>query len=206
MRVVARTPPILNNGVCDLTRPSARIAAMDKARRLQLIEQYKHGVNAVLVAVSIHSDEEFDRHPTHVGWSARELIHHLADIVHPASRDWSARQVVHHLADAEMMEAIHLRRMLAENTPVLHQWDTERYAERLHYDRPIALALEAFKATALVNIELLERLQDQEWKREGNQERPWPLSVENWLEEKVAHIHQRLMQILNAIGSAGAKP
>jgi hypothetical protein len=64
-------------------------------------------------------------------------------------------------------------------------------------------ALAAFEATARVNGVLPERLSDKEWKREGNQERPWPVSVESWLEEKVGHLHQRLMQILNAVGSSG---
>jgi hypothetical protein len=177
---------------------------VDAVRHSQLIQRYRDGVKAVVVAVDGLSDEELDRRPAHVGWSARELIRHLADIARPASRDWSPRQVIHNLADAETIEAVRLRRMLVENTPVLQHWDEDRYAQRLHYDRPIASALESFEATAELNAELLESLSDQEWKREGNQERPWPLSVETWLEEKVDHIHKRLMEILNAAGSPGA--
>jgi hypothetical protein len=176
---------------------------MDAATRHEFIERYKDGARAVVVAALALSDTDLDRRPTHPGWSARELIHHLSDVLRrPAYRDWSARQVIHSLVDAEMIDAVNLRRMLGENTPVLQHWDEERYAQRLHYDRPIGPAIEAFKATALVNTELLERLSEQEWRREGNQERPWPISVESWLEEKVEHLHQRLMQILNAVGSA----
>jgi len=179
---------------------------METARHHQLIERYRDGVKAVVVAAGTLSDEDLDRGPTHPGWSAREIIHHLADVMRPASRDWSARQVVHNLADAELLEAVRLRRMIAENTPVLQHWDEDRYAQRLHYDRPIGLSLEAFGATSRVNCELLERLSDQEWKREGNQERPWPLSVDSWLEERVEHIHKSLMQVLNAVGSVGVDP
>jgi hypothetical protein len=174
---------------------------MEAAKRKQLIDRYKDGVGAVAVAAESLSEADLDRKPAHAGWSAHEFLHNLRDVFRPHYREWSARQVVHDLVDAELMEAVHLRRMLAENTPVLQHWDEERYAQRLHYDRPITGALAAFKATALQNIELLEQLTDAEWKREGNQERPWPLTVDGWLEEKVEHLHQRLMQILNAVGS-----
>ncbi|HEY7268513.1 MAG TPA: hypothetical protein VH951_01680, partial [Dehalococcoidia bacterium] len=102
---------------------------------------------------------------------------------------------------AELIASIRLRRMLAENTPVLQHWDEAAYVERLHYGRPVELSTEAFIALAMANAELLETLSEQEWRREGNQERPWPLSVDGWLEERVEAIYQRLMQILNAAGS-----
>jgi hypothetical protein len=182
---------------------ASRIAEMDEARRKQLIQRYRDGAEAIAVAIETLPEEDLDRQPAHPGWSAREIIHHLAEIMRPASRDWTARQLIHHLADAEMFEALTLRRMLAENMPVLQHWDEDRYAQRLHYDRPIGLALKSFSNTAAVNAELLSRLTDAEWKREGNQEKPWSLTVEGWLEDKVDHIHQRLMQILNAAHSGG---
>jgi hypothetical protein len=91
-----------------------------------------------------------------------------------------------------------LRRMLAENTPVLLHFDEVHYAERAHYDRPIQVSLEAFRANSLANIELLSSLTEDQWRREGNQQKPWHLTVEDWLSEEVTHIHNRLMQILNA--------
>ena len=135
-------------------------------------------VRAVVVAVDHITEDELD--------------------VRPDTKSWSARQVIHHLADASMHQGISLRRMLAENTPVLVHLDEIHYAERLHYDRPVEVSLDAFRANSLANIELLGSLTEDQWRREGNQQKPWPLTVEGWLEDELLHVHNRLMQILNA--------
>jgi hypothetical protein len=159
---------------------------MDSSRRHYLIERYKNAVSAVLVSIDHVAEDELD--------------------VRPTPKAWSARQVVHHLAGSELHEAIRLRRMLAENRPVLVPWDGAHDDERLHYNRPILVDLEAFKATALSNIELLHALTDEQWRREGNQQKPWSLTVESWLEENVTHVHDHLMQILNAPSGGRAIP
>ena len=151
---------------------------MDSSRRHYLIERYRNAVSAVLVSIDHVTEDELDMRPT--------------------AKGWSARQVVHHLAGSELHEAIRLRRMLAENRPVLVPWDGAHDVERLHFDRPIVVDVEAFKATAFSNIELLQVLTEEQWRREGNQQKPWPLTVESWLEENVNHVHDHLMQILNA--------
>ena len=46
---------------------------------------------------------------------------------------WSAAEIVHHLADSEMTSAIRLRRLLAEERPVIHGYDQEAFATRLRY-------------------------------------------------------------------------
>ena len=151
---------------------------MDPARRKQLLQRYKGAVSAVMVAVEHVPPEDLDKRPT--------------------PKQMSAREVVHHLADSEMREGIRMRRMLAENTPVLPHWDPAHYAERLHYDRPIDVSLEAFRAMALSNVELMERLTEDQWRREGNQQKPWKLTVEGWMEENLAHVHECLLAIMNA--------
>jgi hypothetical protein len=151
---------------------------MDPARRKQLIERYRAAISAVLVAVDHVPENALDDRPT--------------------PKSFSAREVIHHLADSEMREGIRMRRMLAENKPVLPHWDPAHYLERLHYDRPIHLSLDAFRATGLSNIELLECLTEDQWRREGNVQKPWNLTVEGWLEENLAHVHDCLLQIMNA--------
>ncbi|HLG12381.1 MAG TPA: DinB family protein [Dehalococcoidia bacterium] len=151
---------------------------MDAQRRQQLVERYRMAVRAVLVAVDHVSEADLD--------------------VRPDAKSWPARQVVHHLADASMHQGISLRRMLAENTPVLVPFDESHFAERLHYNRPVEASLDAFRANSFANIELLESLTEEQWRRAGNQQKPWPLTIEGWLEEEVLHIHNRLMQIVNA--------
>ena len=151
---------------------------MDPERRRQLLERYRMAIRAVAVAVDHLSEEDLD--------------------VKPDAKSWSARQVIHHLADASMHQGISLRRMLAENTPVLVPLDENHYAERLHYDRPVEVSLDAFRANSVANVELLEAITNDQWRREGNQQKPWPLTIDGWLEDEVLHVHNRLMQIINA--------
>jgi hypothetical protein len=159
---------------------------MDAQTRNRLIDRYTAAIDAIVVAVDHTDADDLD--------------------ARPAPKAWSAREIIHHLADAELQDAIRLRRMLAENTPVLAQWDEDRYAQRLHYDRPIDPSLEAVRSLAISNIQLLNSLSQDEWRREGNRQRPWPLTIEEWLEEKVGQLHERLMQLLNAPTGGRAIP
>src|SRR5207237_854084 len=78
---------------------------------------------------------------------------------HPADGSWSARQVVHHLADSEMTSAIRLRRLLFEDDPVISGYDEAGYAEAFHYaDRPIAPALTALRAARATTLQILATL------------------------------------------------
>ena len=74
----------------------------------------------------------------------------------PAPGKWTAREVVHHLADSEMTAAIRLRLLLAIDNPPIHGYDQDEFAKRLFYDRPIAASLDAFKAARRTTAEILE--------------------------------------------------
>ncbi len=179
---------------------------MDQDRRLLLIERYKEAVEAILISLDDLSASELDYRPANAGWSSREVLHHLLELVRPSSARWTARQVIHHLADAELADAVRFRRMLMENMPVLHGWSEVHDVQHLHYDRPIKVSVQVFNAVAHSNLEILRLLDDHEWDRAGHQDHPWPITVETWLEEKVMYLHRSLMQILNAVGAPTRSP
>jgi hypothetical protein len=154
---------------------------MDRATRRQLIERYGQGYQAVAEALAGATDAELD--------------------ARPGPGTWSAREIVHHLADSEMTSAIRLRRLLAEDNPVIVGYDQEEYARRLHYDRPIATSLEAFRLARLVTSELLTRMSDAEWARTGTHSESGPYSAERWLEIYAAHAHGHADQIRRARAS-----
>ena len=69
---------------------------------------------------------------------------------HPLPGKWSAREIVHHLADSETTSAIRLRRLLAEDRPVIHGYDQDQFAIRLKYnEREIEPSLEVLRSAAL---------------------------------------------------------
>jgi hypothetical protein len=160
---------------------------MDDKKRHELIEKYKEGYAVVAEAVTGASDEQLDRRP--------------------APGKWSGREIVHHLADSEMTVAIRVRLLLAEDRPAIAGYHQDEFARRLHYDRPIAKSLEAFKAARDSTAELLEGLSPDEWRREGVHSELGRFSVERWLEIDAEHAHKHAGQILAAMeGETGLVP
>jgi len=155
---------------------------MDAEARNKLIEQYKDGYRVVAEALVGASDEELDGRPV------------------PGK--WTAREVVHHLADSEMTAAIRARLLVAVDRPQIVGFDQDEFTRRLHYDRPIEASLEAFKGARRSTAELLERLSDAEWAREGTHTEHGRYTLERWLEIYAAHAHQHAEQILAARDAA----
>ena len=151
---------------------------MDLATRQQLIETYRDGMAEVGKALAGTTDEELDRRP--------------------APDAWTAREVAHHLADSETMSSIRLRRLLAEDAPLIQAYDEAEFARRLHYDRPVAASIALFDAVRAANLELLGQLTDDEWNRTGTHSDDGPYSVDRWLEIYAAHGHDHAGQIRRA--------
>jgi len=155
---------------------------MDSKSRQVLVEKYREGYRVVSDALRGISDRELD--------------------ARPAPGRWSAREIVHHLADSEMTSAIRLRRLLAEDRPMIQGYDQEEYARRLHYNRPIQASLDAFRAARQTTAEILDRLTETDWTREGTHSDSGRYTVERWLEIYAEHAHNHADQIRRARAAA----
>ncbi|HEX9644138.1 MAG TPA: DinB family protein [Acidimicrobiia bacterium] len=149
--------------------------------RTELVERYRTGHQAVVDALSGISDEELDRRD---------------------DDEWSARMVVHHLADAEATAFVRLRRLIAEDQPVIHGYDEAEFARRLHYDRPIEPSLAVLAAVRASSLQMLESLTGAEWERAGTHSESGSYSVEDWLRIYAGHAHDHAEQIRKARGSS----
>jgi hypothetical protein len=116
----------------------------------------------------------------------------------PAPGEWSPRQVVHHLADSEAIAYVRLRRLIAEDHPLIPAYDEGEYARRLHYERPVETSLALLKAVREASLQLLESLTEEEWTRSGTHSESGPYSVEHWLEIYASHPHDHARQIREA--------
>jgi hypothetical protein len=152
---------------------------MDANERAVLIERYTQGYQIVLDAVRDLSEAELDARPTDGGWSARE--------------------VVHHLADSEMTSAIRLRRLLVEDRPTIQGYDEAAFARQLHYTtRPIEASLAALDAARRTTAELLARMPEADWSRAGTHTESGRYGVEDWLRIYAAHAHDHARQLTAA--------
>src|SRR5580765_9120689 len=89
-------------------------------------------------------------------------------VSHPIPGKWSAREIVHHLADSETVSSIRLRRLLAEDHPVIYGYDQDEYARLLRYqERPIEPSFENFRAVRATTTQLLRLMSEADWQRQG---------------------------------------
>ena len=158
---------------------------MDVVTRGGLIARYRDGaaeVESAVAAVLALGPGAIDRRPT--------------------PGEWSAREVVHHLADSETMSATRIRRLVADDEPVLIAgYDEPVWAARLHYDRPIEGSLALLRAVREATADLLELMTDADWARMGTHSESGPYSAERWLEIYAAHAHDHAAQIRAAARS-----
>jgi hypothetical protein len=57
----------------------------------------------------------------------------------PAPDRWSIHEILRHLVDFELVTAVRMRKILAEERPALPPFDQNAWASRLHYlDAPVA--------------------------------------------------------------------
>jgi hypothetical protein len=152
---------------------------LDDATLRQLLDRYRDAPRALSDAVSSLSASDLDRR---------------------VGEQWSARQVIHHIADAELIEGTRLRRIIAENNPMLPWVDEAEHARRLHYDRPIETSVQVFGAVVLANLSLAGRLEPGDWLRYGTHSLAGRYSVEDWLRKMSAHAHEHIGQLLRAAG------
>lgn len=149
---------------------------MTLEERERLIARYAAGYQEVLQALE--------------GFTAEMLT------AHPLSGKWSAAEIIQHLADSEMTSAIRIRRLLVEDKPVITGYDEALYATRLLYnERDIAPALDAFRAARSTTVQLLERMTEDDWRREGTHSDSGRYGTEDWLRIYAAHAHGHADQI-----------
>jgi len=152
---------------------------VDANARKELISRYRDGHRAVMKALDGLGEDELDR---------------------SASDEWTPRTIAHHLADSEMTSAIRLRRLIAEDNPVITGYDEVQFANKLTTDRPIEASLEAMRWARESTAQILERLSEEEWQRAGTHSESGPYSVEDWLTIYANHGHDHAKQIERSRG------
>jgi len=152
--------------------------------RIQLLDRFRSGVAEIEAALDAITDDQLDQPAPDGGWTAR--------------------QVVHHLADSEATAFVRLRRLIAEDEPQIIGYDEPEYARRLHYDRPIGASLAVVRAVRAASLELLESLTPGEWERRGTHSEAGAYSVDDWLRIYAGHPHDHAGQIRAARGADAA--
>jgi DinB superfamily len=158
---------------------------MQPDERAQLIAQYADGYRALAEALLKITPEELD--------------------AKPAPGKWSAREIVHHLADSEMTAAVRFRLLVAEDGPAIKGYDQERFAARLYYQRPHEASLELVRAARASTAELMGCLTEADWLREGTHSEVGRFGLDTWLRIYAPHAQRHADQIRVARSAAVTK-
>lgn len=113
----------------------------------------------------------------------------------PAPGEWAIIEVVGHLADTEERALARVRRMLAEENPVLAPFDQEALAEERRYlELDLDQELARLEQLRRDHLAVLEALDEPVWERTGRHEEHGELTVELYethvAAEEVDHLAQ----------------
>jgi hypothetical protein len=149
---------------------------MTSQERVALIQQYKDGYRQMTDALRGISEQELD--------------------FKRAPERWSAREIVHHVADSETTSGIRLRKLLVEFHPYIQAYDQDEFAKKLGYSkRPIEPALKALEAAIETTAQILDSMTEEDWKRSGEHAETGPFSAETWLERSSVHVRNHSDQV-----------
>jgi hypothetical protein len=140
---------------------------VDAAKRAELLDHYEAGYDAVANAINGMTERELDNRESPQEWSSRELIHHYAE--------------------SEMVAAIRLRRLIAEDNPVIVPYDQDDYARVLFYDRPAESSLRAFEFALKTNVQIMRRMPGELWTKGGIHPESGPFDLNRFVEMYSPH-------------------
>jgi len=114
----------------------------------------------------------------------------------PGPGKWSAHEVVCHCADSETNAYARIRFLLAEDGPLIQGYDQDRWAARLDYHSlPLEPALATVEAVRAHTTQLLRRVPEAAWSREGKHSESGRYTAEGWLEIYAEHLEKHSRQI-----------
>jgi hypothetical protein len=151
---------------------------MTTDKRTHLLDRYATGADDVTDALAGTTEADLD--------------------ARPSPDEWTPREIVHHLADSEAMAYIRLRRLVAEDDPLIQGYDEPEWARRLHYDRPVEPSLTVLKGVRAASLDLLRALTPEEWERTGTHSESGTYTVDTWLGIYAEHSHEHADQIRRA--------
>jgi len=120
---------------------------------------------------------------------ARGVTPELLDVHH--ENGWSARQIIHHVADSEAQSYVRIRRLVAEPEGSLIQgYDEGVWAEceKLGYkDAPVENSIAVYAAVRAGSLDVLKRLEESDLLKFGEHSESGKFTIEKWLINYTKH-------------------
>ena len=116
---------------------------------------------------------------------------------------WSARQVIHHLADSEAQSYARLRRLIAEpNGSIIQGYDENLWASNsiLGYDElDVVESMKVFSSVRAASLTIFRRLADTDLERWGEHTERGRITIRDWHSSYSKHPLDHAGQLERAI-------
>ena len=125
-----------------------------------------------------------------------------AELDSSLSGGWTARQVIHHVADSEAQSYARLRRLIAEPGTQIQGYDEGRWgeSETLGYKiLPIIHSLNVIMAVRASSLEIIKRLEPAQLENAGIHTESGEYTIKNWLETYIQHPAEHAAQIRSGL-------
>jgi hypothetical protein len=131
---------------------------------------------------------------------ARGVTPDLLDVHHESG--WSARQIIHHLADSEAQSYVRLRRLVAEPEGVmLVNVDEDSWAKeaKLGYETaPVENSIAIYAAVRAGSLDVIKRLEESDVEKSGVHPESGKFTIEKWLFNYTKHSLEHGEQLIRA--------
>ena len=122
------------------------------------------------------------------------------DLKHPEG--WSARQIIHHLADSEAQSYARLRRLVAEpEGSVIQGYDENLWAiaPQLAYESaPVENSIAVFAAVRAGTLDVIKRLEESDLEKAGEHSYSGPYKIAQWIKTYTNHHQDHGDQLIRA--------
>lgn len=115
---------------------------------------------------------------------------------------WSARQIIHHLADSETQSYSRIRRLLAEPNPTIQGYDEEAWAhcQTLGYtELPVEISLQVFEAVRAASAQIIDRMAPADLEKAGTHTERGSITIAHWLDMYTRHPREHAQQLVHAL-------
>jgi hypothetical protein len=139
----------------------------------QLIQQFDRGGERIRRAVA--------------GLSRSDLL------AFPVPGTWSIQQIVVHLLDSDLIAVHRMKRIVAEDVPLLIGYDETKFATSLCYEEmPVGQVLDLFDLNRRLFVPVLTRLPEQAFDRYGVHNARGKVTLGEMVADYVEHVEHHL--------------
>lgn len=112
---------------------------------------------------------------------------------HPVAGTWSIGEIVLHILDSDLIATHRVKRIIAEECPLLISYDENAFVKHLFYDQAdVARAAELFRINRLHTAEILKRIAPDAWNRAGVHSQVGKITVRDNVDKYVHHVRHHM--------------